>query len=353
MRWLIIAVIIFAQQPAKAPEVKGNTDSEVAQVSKQSDRRNSNEQPAQPEPSPSADSQLFSAELKPRLGKASDDADIQGKLVTFTELLVVVGFLQFFALVGQVVIYCRQAKIMGHQAHEMTRQRVTMRHQLETMKGQLQQMEDSGTQTTELIKHAAGQVDALGTAAQAAKETAEAARISAIAGENSALAASANASALVNSERAWIMAELNWYEKGLHVVENTSQVRDGTRVESTMVNVKLICRNEGRSPAWIDNVSGRVDINTRISDSYEEPSRDSLDSFGLMEPLGPGAKESRSLQFECSGHAKEAEFLSVYVLVEYHDIFGVKRTTHLGYSIDPVGKNMNRQNAIRKRNRNT
>src|SRR6267378_4317935 len=48
---------------------------------------------------------------------ANDDLQIQRELVTFTGLLVVVGFLQFFALVGQVVIYFRQAKIMTRQAN--------------------------------------------------------------------------------------------------------------------------------------------------------------------------------------------------------------------------------------------
>ncbi len=48
---------------------------------------------------------------------ANDDVQIQRKLVIFTGLLAFVGFLQFFALVGQVVIYCRQARIMQQQAN--------------------------------------------------------------------------------------------------------------------------------------------------------------------------------------------------------------------------------------------
>ena len=163
--------------------MKGNTDSEVAQVSKQSDRRNSNEQPAQPAPSPSADSQLFSAELKPRRGKASDDADIQGQLVTFTELLVVVGFLQFFALVGQVVIYCRQAKIMARQAHEMKRSRSYMRLQWKAMgvqaghmEGQLAQMSVQSGILQESVGVARAAAKAAQDGANAAKASADATR---------------------------------------------------------------------------------------------------------------------------------------------------------------------------------
>jgi hypothetical protein len=149
MKWLAIAVIIFAQQPAKVPEAKRTIDTEIARFSQQSDRRTGSEQPVRPAPSPLTDSQRPS-ELKAGTDRASDDADIQGKLVTFTKLLVVVGFLQFFALVGQVVIYCRQAKIMGRQAHEMKRQRGYMRlqwramgTQAEHMEGQLTEMQES------------------------------------------------------------------------------------------------------------------------------------------------------------------------------------------------------------------
>jgi hypothetical protein len=131
------------------PEVKRTIDTEIAKFSQQTDIRTSNEEPARPAPSPLADNQ-HPSEPKAGTGKASDDADIQGKLVTFTKLLVVVGFLQFFALVGQVAIYCRQAKIMGRQAHEMKRQRGYMRLQWKAMgvqathmAGQLTEMQES------------------------------------------------------------------------------------------------------------------------------------------------------------------------------------------------------------------
>jgi len=182
MRWLIIAVIIFAQQPAKAPEVK-RADGEAAQVSRQTDRTNSNEQPAQPAPSPSGDNQRFSAGPKASTGKASNDADIQGKLVTFTELLVVVGFLQFFALIGQVVIYCRQAKIMARQAHEMKRSRSYMRLQWKAMgvqaghmEGQLVQMSVQSGILQESVRVARDAAKAAQDGANAAKESADATR---------------------------------------------------------------------------------------------------------------------------------------------------------------------------------
>ena len=153
------------------------------------------------------------------------------------------------------------------------------------------------------------------------------------------------------SERAWILAELGWYEGGLHITGNTLQV-DGLTTESTNVNIKLTCRNEGRSPAWIENIRGRIEIFSKFPIS-EAPKGSDLAFLGPMEPLGAGKERSRVLQFICSGHAKKGEHFSVYVLVEYRDIFGIRRETTLGYSVVPDGIGIYRQEALPERNRNT
>src|SRR5271155_2370125 len=193
--WMLIVVALFsfAQQPAKPPESKGSTESKSTQVGKQPDAGQGNGQIAKPAPAPPTDSQHPSAVLNAATNKPDDDAQIQGKLVTFTGLLVVVGFLQFGALVGQVVIYCRQAKIMARQRNEMVRQRVTMRRQLETMQGQLAQMESAGIQTNQLVEQATIQANHTATAANAAKQGAE--------------SATRNTQAFINKERPLLIIE--------------------------------------------------------------------------------------------------------------------------------------------------
>ena len=115
---------------------------------------------------------------------------------------------------------------------------------------------------------------------------------------------------------------------------------------------KLTCRNEGRSPAWIENIRGRIEIFSKFPIS-EAPKGSDLAFLGPMEPLGAGKERSRVLQFICSGHAKKGEHFSVYVLVEYRDIFGIRRETTLGYSVVPDGIGIYRQEALPERNRNT
>ena len=78
-----------------------------------------------------------------------------------------------------------------------------------------------------------------------------------------ARAALLNAEALINSERAWIMADLRSYGQYCEQFEITHGMverREGL-VEGTRVNlVKLVCKNQGRRPAWIDAVYGELTI---------------------------------------------------------------------------------------------
>ena len=64
------------------------------------------------------------------------------------------------------------------------------------------------------------------------------------------------------SERAWILADLSWYPGQLNVCLGTTQ-RGELIEEHTDVSVKLTCKNEGRSPAWVDEVHGCVEIVTK------------------------------------------------------------------------------------------
>lgn len=157
MKWLFFAIFIFAfaQQPTK--DAKGTAKTSPTEITEQSNGAKQNKKQsanglAVPNQTIFYNQQSAAPESKTDEAEAEQNAQIQRRIAAFTRLLVFVGVLQFFALVGQVMIYRRQAKIMAHQAHEMTRQRVTMHRQLEAMQGQLAQMESSGKQTEQIIK---------------------------------------------------------------------------------------------------------------------------------------------------------------------------------------------------------
>ncbi len=163
-------------------------------------------------------------------------------------------------------------------------------------------------------------------------------------------AAKLAAESVINAERAWVMAELSWYDK-VHVVTGASQIRDEPRVETTHVKLKLTCRNEGRTPAWIDQVYGHLEIFGKAV-KLGSVTKSECQTSGPMGPLGAGKEQSRVLEATCLGHPKSDEYLAIYTAIEYRDIFGLKRETVLGYSIDLHGE-IYRQDALPERNRNT
>lgn len=76
------------------------------------------------------------------------------------------------------------------------------------------------------------------------------------------------------------MAGLDWPEKSvLHVVQSASKSEAEVAVERVTTNVKLPCKNEGRSPAWIDNVYGHREILPAAS-LLGNPNRSDGQKFG-------------------------------------------------------------------------
>jgi CspA family cold shock protein len=182
------------------------------------------------------------------------------------------------------------------------------------------------------------------------KNSVAAAEKNAAAARDTAAIAKLSTEAMVNSERAWVLAELGWWQSA-HVLVGTSSVRGGEATDSTTVFLKLTCRNEGRSPAWIDRVSGGCAIVDGVSvvtnrDKYN------AGNYGPMGALGAGKESSMSLELTCRGHRKDNEFISVFVLVVYHDILGLTRETGVGYSVHQNG-DIHRQDGLPERQTNT
>lgn len=155
-------------------------------------------------------------------------------------------------------------------------------------------------------------------------------------------------------ERAWILAELGWYKGGLHISTGSSAGMGIKPTSYTMLNIKLTCRNDGKSPTFIEHIFGRADRVQRVKTevSPEPPKISDLAGLGDLDPLGPGSERSRVLQMQCDGHMGKDDVISVHVLIIYRDIFGKQRTTSMGYTIMSADE-IWRQAALPKRNINT
>jgi hypothetical protein len=155
-----------------------------------------------------------------------------------------------------------------------------------------------------------------------------------------------------NAERAWVMTDLEWPEgEKLRLVTGTSRQRDEPQVETTTVIVKLLCRNDGRSPAWVDKIQGYCEIVEGRLGDLPSPIGHKADSFLTIGPIGPGNHKWRTLHLVAPGHIKNNQLLSIFVLVEYRDIFEQKRVTTCGYTVS--GAHLDRQDQFPDRNRNT
>ena len=272
-------------------------------------------------------------------GEKKEEIEIERQLAKFTWYLVIIGGIQCAILFGQGVLFFQQKRIMAQHRVSLEQLATAAENNATTIQTQARIMGDQ-------FNVMQGQLGAIQQQSEIMKE-------SVAVSKEAASAARASAEGLTNSERAWVLADLGWYEKGSHIIEGTSRSRGKDPFDSTTIYAKLTYRNEGRSPAWIGNVSGKAEIVNVVTTTLEDsPDLEALETFGPMGPIGAGQADHHSLELTCDGHRKEGEFLSIYVLITYRDIFGTERRTSLGYSIDPAGEFI-RQDGMPERNQNT
>jgi hypothetical protein len=156
-----------------------------------------------------------------------------------------------------------------------------------------------------------------------------------------------------NAERAWVMAELVWPEyEALRVAIGASRYKDEPQIETTSVAVRLVCKNEGRSPAWVDKIEGYCELVEGKLKDLTSPVGHAATPFLPIGPIAPGGQRDRLLLLETLGQVRKDQLISLFVLVEYRDIFENKRVTTCGYTV-MGSKHLDRQDQFPDRNRNT
>jgi hypothetical protein len=157
---------------------------------------------------------------------------------------------------------------------------------------------------------------------------------------------------VVNAERAWIMAELFWdpHQKARTIL-GASQQGQSEAALSTSVRLQLKCKNEGRTPGWIDEVHGHMEIISAQTASIIKPPENLVGINGFAGAIGSDGERQNNVDFSCPGHPKNSQLLSLYVVVRYHDIFGTKRETRVANVIDDRN-NIYLQDALTERNMN-
>src|SRR5690242_681589 len=63
-----------------------------------------------------------------------------------------------------------------------------------------------------------------------------------------------------NSERAWISVELDWDKKKWADGKFHMLLGSGTMGDDTVFEAIVVCKNEGKSPAWIEEKRARFEL---------------------------------------------------------------------------------------------
>jgi hypothetical protein len=136
----------------------------------------------------------------------------------------------------------------------------------------------------------------------------------------------------VNSERAWLTAELNWVNEKGRIVFSETQIPPSGVATRTSLALVLEIRNDGRTPAWIENVSAGMEI----TGHEVQPEQPIMEYF---EPLGAEKMRRINLTLGCPGKPKMlgSESLRVHITVNYRDIFE-SREMILEFSVAPLGE---------------
>jgi hypothetical protein len=155
------------------------------------------------------------------------------------------------------------------------------------------------------------------------------------------------------SERAWILVELGWPVQGsLKVgVTESRDTESGELVGTTFINPIVLMKNEGKSPAFIDEIKAAVIVRDKFVEE-DLPDESEFRNHGYVQPIGEGKNDSLRLALTYPAKKPHELSFSIHIRVEYHDIFGVKRLTTTAYVMD-TGFNLYKQEAFRSWHLNT
>src|SRR2546427_5101677 len=151
-------------------------------------------------------------------------------------------------------------------------------------------------------------------------------------------ATKAQADALMNSERAWVMADVEWdTDKGADRKAHVLVEGSGTGGDTTGIYVVLTCRNEGRSPAWIEEKRARFQIVDVLADTPDLTSAEFIQAGPEPIGIGKALPHTNHISWQAigTGHEGLGKMMVVYGVVKYRDIFDKLRETTFGYRVTP------------------
>lgn len=147
--------------------------------------------------------------------------------------------------------------------------------------------------------------------------------------------------ALIRSERAWIMVELSpapGSGEKVHALTGAS-IQHGIRTTHTGIPLRVICRNEGKVPAWITEKGVYVKILATSPPRKPEFKGSGENDY---EPRPVSAEREALPHWDvtpiCEGTEATGQITIVYGYVRYRDPFAEGHITTFGYRLTPDSK---------------
>lgn len=142
----------------------------------------------------------------------------------------------------------------------------------------------------------------------------------------------------IDSERAWIMVDIVRVPGMGGIIDGWgSEMGVGPVVtENTAFRSRIICRNDGKTPAWITEKRAGLDI---IDSLPEIPdwTRAAVMQVAL-EPISVGqVSNPQDETLICKRGRALGKMTILYGIVKYRDPFGANRTTTFGYEVRDDG----------------
>jgi hypothetical protein len=137
-------------------------------------------------------------------------------------------------------------------------------------------------------------------------------------------------------ERPWIIVDIEhdsdkWADRKTHILQGSGMAGDTSSFYGL-----LVCKNEGKSPAWIDEKRAKFEI---VETLPEKPRLEAAEIVQIgPEPIGIGKVIPRAWVPEAVGHQEIGKTSIVYGVVRYRDIFDKRHESIFGYRITPSGE---------------
>ncbi len=144
--------------------------------------------------------------------------------------------------------------------------------------------------------------------------------------------------ALINSERAWIMVDVDRVPGvgGLTDLQGIEMGVGPVRTEGTGFRARIVCRNDGKTPAWITEKRAGLDILDSIPESPDWSRTTQIQVAPEPISVGQESKPHDETLFSKRGRAL-GKITILYGIVKYRDPFGANRSTSFGYRVQDDG----------------